>query len=81
MPCNICGQPKSLEEFLASLIKKDSNGNYGIVINQITIQSCEDLVNAVSCGEPFDLEKLVKSSCTLDECDNPMLNVFVEAQG
>ena len=32
MPCNTCGQPKTFEEFLASLIKIDANGNYGIAI-------------------------------------------------
>lgn len=76
MPCQNCGQPKTFEEFIASIIKKDSNGNYGLYINPIYIADCNDLTNAVSCGQAYDVEELIKKTCTLDNCDNPMINVF-----
>ena len=79
MPCNICGSPKTFEEFLASLIKKDSVGNYGLVINQITVDDCRALVSAVQCGEPVDLGALIQQMCTLDSCGNPTLNIFVDS--
>jgi hypothetical protein len=82
MPCQTCGQPKTFEEFLASLIKIDSNGNYGILINSITIADCETLTNAVSCGQPYDVQELIQKTCSLDDCDNPMINVFqISEQG
>lgn len=81
MPCQICGSPKTFEEFIASIIKKDSAGNYGFVINLITVDDCRALEPAVQCGEVVDLGALGQKMCTLDSCDNPVLNVFVDSVG
>lgn len=76
MPCQSCGQPKTFEEFLASLIKVDTNGNYGLYINPIYIANCDGLTNAVSCGQSYNIQELIQKTCSLDNCDNPMINVF-----
>ncbi len=78
MSCTNCGMPKDLKEFLASLIKKDANGVYGLNITLIPVADCSTLESTASCGNPQSLEELLGQACALDSCDNPTINVFYE---
>lgn len=79
MPCTSCGMPQDLKEFLASLIKVDGSGNYGLNINLIPVADCSTLEDAVSCGNPQSFEELIGKACTLDTCANVAINVFYES--
>lgn len=78
MSCQTCGSYKTLEDFLASLFKKHTaTGTIGIYLNTIQLTNCNELEDAVSCGQTMSLEDLIKNSCNLDSCDNPTINIFL----
>jgi len=78
--CSTCGMPKNIQEFLASIIKVDTNGNYGINVHAISITDCNDLTDAVSCGQAYDFEELLLKTCHIDDCGNASINVFQDTQ-
>ena len=80
MPCETCGSPLPLEEFLISLFKQQAvTGYIGIQVNQIVEQDCNNLTPVAKCGSINDLSEIIKSACILDNCGNLVINVFVES--
>ena len=78
--CAVCGSSKNFAEFLASLIKIDADGNYGVNLHAIYVKDCNDLTSAVACGTAYNLEELILKACNIDDCGNARLNVFADTR-
>jgi hypothetical protein len=78
-----CGSVISIDDLIKNIVVKDTNGCHYVKINTTTInaEDCADYEPAVSCGSFVTAQDVLKLAITLDDCNNPVLNVLVVANG